>query len=406
MMTLLAMTALAMPFDGCTFFKNRLARHSWPEQSLEGGGCANYQIEELACQITRNVGGVPVTYPGDRVSGRYPEYFLEVTPHFGTSIFTSEADGRRLGRQLDGATQFWKSEKNVGQLPDWMLGGTARRPISETENALLWHARALRVPYGVVNWSWPQIGVVATGAAGVPTCFLGISEHSPAVWSDAPLHPETWLAGVFNPLNLCGLPGVAQLNNRIDPPGVRPFEACSRGVRRGAINLGTAMPDSEVADAFINPLLSCAGRFGPLFPRTGWVSDANDDLTNAEKVAYKFASLARDHFISGPGVEAGDRWQIVWPRAGNFEQASCFVPGAERPVAELQRSVHLPQVPFTDGPEGENRSSIVIAVWRSFSKCVEPGQGTAWRSSLQATREARVQACFPNPLPVPEVSTP
>lgn len=392
MLGLLVSVANGMPFDGCTFYTSRLAPFAWPEPGEEGSGCANYKIEEGACTKTKMVAGAPVSYPGDRVSGRSPEYLIEVTPHFGRSVFAESSDGGALQRQLDRAAEFWKSEKGMSGFSDMLFGGTNRASVRDGEESVLLHARVVRTPFGVTSWAWPQIGVVAAGAPAVPTCFLGLSEHSPAVWSDVPGHAEESLALLFNGMNVCNVPGLAQLNNRIDPPGLRPFEPCSRGVRRSAVRIGNALPDSEVVDAFVNPMLSCAGRHGPLFPRSGWVTTGNDELSNAEKVGYKFASLARDHFTSGPGVEAGDRWQIVWPPAGNLEQARCFVPGAERPLAEISRSVSLPMVPMTDGPGREN-GSVVIAVWRKWSKCVEPGVGSSWRGILASTREARVEAC-------------
>lgn len=405
MVTLLALVsgAAAAPFSGCTFFKQRLANHSWP-----GGtdtGCAQFHVQSQACVKFKVVGYTVVTYQGDLVTGRLPEYFIEVTPHFGKSVFTEDPDGAQLSVQLDTATEYWKAQLGIAGAPDQVVAGANESDPTSPGQFLF--GRAVKVPYGTLTWSQATIGVNA-GAAGPAVCYESLSEYSPEVWSDKEGHAETGIAGIVNAVasDVCMLPGTAIPANLIDPPALDVVEPCAVPATREQILIGMGRPDSEVADIAINPSTMCAGRFGPLLPRTGWVADA-DELTAAQHVAYKTASIGKDHFNAGPGIEMDDRWQMVWPPSLNPLAGQCFIPGVERPLVEMVPLVNMPTVPLTDGPfmrpgpATEGKSPYVFAVWRRFTKCVEPGQGAIWQAELAALRSARMAACSAAPDSMP-----
>ncbi len=241
------------------------------------------------------------------------------------------------------------------------------------------------------------------GGIGPPICFESISEFSPEVWSDKEGHAEAIVAATVNTVasELCMLPGLALTSDVMDPPAPDLVEPCASPASRAQILGGMGRPDSEVADIVLAPTTACMGRLGPLLPRTGW--SQGDDLTAALTTAYRTASIGKDHFMAGPGVEADDRWQIVWPPAANPLEAQCFRPGIERPLVELLPAVNLPTLPFTDGPGSrpgaarEGSSPYVIAVWRRFAQCVEPGQGAIWQAELAAARTARQLSCAATP---------
>jgi hypothetical protein len=403
--------ALAAPLHGCTFYKSRLVASSWP-----GGlqtGCANFEVEPLSCTKTKVVGPTTISYPGDVVSGRLPAYFIEVTPHRGYSIFTIDPDGAVLRVQMGAADAYW--EQTLAAMFPAAAAVTELVPFSENgthenspgNNGGLLFGRTLKVPYAGLAWSFPSVGV-ASGSV-FPTCFAGISEFTPGTWSDVPGHGEQALAALQAPL-------AAAMCNQ-DFSGIlfpelgleSPFDAdalrnlCAFPTIATAVMGSVWEPTSEAMEAFTNPQDVCAGRLGPHLPRTGLVNTSSEwDAVNT--IAYRMATLSEDHWFTGPGIEGGDRWQLIWPPAASPGAHSCYRPGELRPLELLTNGpIEWPELPLTDGalrPGGasvvgynEGASGYVFAVWRRFSKCVEPFQGPLFAADLTVLQPARAALC-------------
>lgn len=406
MLSMMMTWALAAPFDGCTFHRSRLAQASWPGGT--GRGCADYRVQANGCIKTKVIPPTVVTYQGDLISGRAPEYFIEVTPHFGESVFARGVEGAPLAAQLEAARQYWEAQLNSGWVPKAAQGGVSSESNDPEMASQFWHARVVKVPYALPTWGWPEHHVTNVGPVGPAPCFLALSEFTPHVWADTPNNPESTLAGILNGAlgtSMCNLvPGLAFVSDLTDPPRPdSPIAACALPVTKEQVTTNMFVPGSEVSDVIAAPSTMCAGRLGPLFPRSGW-TNYGDELNQAQLAAYRMASIGKDHFLSGPGVEAQDRWQVVWPPAANPLEANCFVPGAERPLVELLPAVSLPLIPATDGPNQqptrggkEGSGSYVFAVWRRWTKCVEPGQGAIWEAEMNIVRGLRQAACRANP---------
>lgn len=401
--------ASAAPLHGCTLLKERLRLTSWP-----GGlhtGCANFQVEPFSCTKTKILGPVVVQYAGDRVSGRLPAYFIEVTPQRGYSIFSQDPDGAVLKAQLAAADTFWEGTLS-SIFP--VAGAIASLPFADNgthedlpgNNGGMLFARTIKVPYAGLAWSFPSIGV-ASGSL-FPTCFSGISEFTPHTWADVPGHGEQALAAVQAPLAavLCNkdfsgilLPEVT-FGDQYDLDGIR--NVCAFPTWPPAVMAGVLEPTSEAMEAITNPQKVCAGRLGPHLPRTGIVNTSSEwDAVNT--IAYRIATLAEDHWLSGPGIEEGDRWQLVWPPTAIPTGSTCSRPGAVRLLETVTNGpIEIPELPGTDGPVrpggaiaayAEGGSGYVFAVWRRFEKCVEPFQGELFAADLTVLQQARLAAC-------------
>lgn len=401
----------AAPLHGCTFYKGRLMASSWP-----GGlqtGCADFEVQPLSCVKTKVVGPVTINYPGDVVSGRLPAYFIEVTPQRGFSLFAQDPDGVILKVQLSAADAYYEEMLStifppagiVADLVPFSENGT--REDSPGDNGGMLFARTIKVPYAGLAWSFPTIGV-ASGSV-FPACFAGISEFSPATWADVPGHGEQAMTALQAPLAtvMCNQPAAGLLLPELGLES--PFDAdalrapCAFPTLAIAVTAGVFKPTSEAMEAFINPQNVCAGRLGPHLPRTGILHTSNEwDAVNT--IAYRMATLSEDHWMTGPGIEPGDRWQLVWPPASSPAAHACHRPGEIRPLEALMNGpLEWPELPFTDGPlrpggasvvaYSEGGSGYVFAVWRRFEKCVEPLQGGLFAADLVALQPARVGLC-------------
>ena len=382
-------------------------------------GCANFNVQPLACEKSKPTPLGVVTYPGDVVSGRLPAYYIEVTPYQGWSVFAQDPfDGFALKAHLEAAQWHWKSvmaqryaglSTVVDAIP---FSGDGAHNSMPGDNGGMLYGRTIRVPYGAIAWSFASIGVA--GGSVAPVCFDGISEMSPAVWADLPGHGETSMAlshavwtGSFCDKEWSGLyapelPVHSPLGSPWDLDSTRNW--CAFPQTTPLVVAGVWQPTSEAIEPLttLNPRKVCAGRLGPHLPRTGRVNTTNEwDAANL--VAYRIATLSEDHFLSGPGMEPGDRWQLVWPPALSPGAHQCFRPGAVQAL-ELATDgpVVAPELPGTDGPVrpggtlatyARGGGSYVFAVWREFSKCVEPGQGALFTAELALHHPAAVAAC-------------
>lgn len=417
MATLAVHPAWSAPFSGCTFFEPRLEQASWP--GGEDQGCASFHIESRSCQKYKQLGPVTVTYMGDIVSGWLPAYFIEVTPYFGRSAFAEDWDGAHLQVQLDLATRWWEDVMS-GELDDALeeLGMSMEAPegVSDmlrrgqgeqhyeeggAELTQTWQARTIEVPYAGLAWNFLSIDV-HSGTA-FPECFTGISEYTPNTWADLPNNPERPAALIHSPLHglcqgassaLMGLDitgaGLGYLEFRANPPAECAFRVTKNMARAASLS-----PTSEAMEVFADPRKACMGRLGPLMPRTG-VTALDNPRQAAEQVAFRMASLSGDHWLGGPGIKDGDRWQVVWPRT--LLAPTCFQPGEFKLEELVTGGRSYLGLPATDGPykprtgiEGE--STLVIAVWRRFDRCVEPIQGPLFSVELEVSQPLRKNAC-------------
>lgn len=401
--------ALGAPLHGCTFYKGRMVAESWPGGL--GTGCAHFKVEPASCIKRKVIGGVVVEYPGDVVSGRLPAYFIEVTPQRGFSVFTQDPDGAVLRAQMTAADNYWQSTLSAlfplaGALGALPFAGNGTLEDRAGQNGGTLFARTIKVPYAGLAWAFPSIGV-ASGSV-FPTCFSGISEFTPHTWADVPGHGEQALAAAQSPVAavMCNLPtaGIYLPEVLIDSP----FDAdplrniCAFPTGPVAVGVGVWEPTSEAMEALTDPRKVCAGRLGPHLPRTGVVHTSSEwDAVNT--VAYRMATLAEDHWFSGPGIEPGDRWQLVWPPTASPGGNACFRPGAVRGVEFFTNGpIEIPEIPLTDGPlrpggtvvaYSEGGSGYVFAVWRRFEKCVEPFQGELFAADLAVLQPVRAGLC-------------
>ena len=218
-------------------------------------------------------------------------------------------------------------------------------------------------------------------------------------------NPEKWLAGLYGPFGVpfCDQRGPLTAIEAFAPmPGLAeatPNEAiCATPAPNARVYAGLLNPGSDAANPFLNPSTMCAGRLGLLFPRTGW-SNLTQEPDNAQLIAMRIASIGKDHFQSQPGLEPDDRFQLVWPLAGDMQ---CFIPG-EMSLSELLPMKYFPVGEGTDSPDQspaygvEGSGTFVYALWRRWSECVEPGQGSIWELEMNVMYEARKAACAAAP---------
>lgn len=411
----MASSAAASPFHGCTPLKPRLRPFSW---GFTPNSCSNFRNQPLSCTKTKVIAGVPVTYPGDVVSGRLPAWYIEVTPHIGTSVFAKDPDGFALKPALKGAAAYYVKKTTMmpgmealAAVPGALQG--YQEYVSQngrTQSAQSWHARTIKVPYAAVAWSFPSI-MVASGSL-FPTCFDGLSELSPAVWGDKLYHGETALTLAFAPAAelLCNLPTAGVMLP--EPPDLvsSPWDnnelrqPCAFPTVTGAVMPLVWDPNSEAQKAITNPSKVCAGRLGPHLPRTG-ITTTDNEWEAVNTIAYRIATLADDHFSSGPGIEMYDRWQMVWPpqSPANPTAGRCMRPGAITPEVMAPQGLFMPTANIMSdapirpgGAPGlyfEGQSPVVFLVWRRFERCVEPFQGALFLTDAVALQPIREAAC-------------
>lgn len=379
--------APAAPFDGCTLLQDRLVASSWPGGL--GTGCASFAVLPSACIYVTPLGQ---SSTGDLVTGRLPESFLEVTPHFGTSIFALAADGGALRAALQTATQQWRAVRHG--LPD-VPGSRNGQTESETSvGHTMWHARALPIPYGQRVWSFPSFGADG-GGEGAPTCFQALSEQAPKTWANTPGHPESAVVRLHAAFAAaCHLPRPLVSNGLPPAPVPSWLGAFEPGPRCAAPDV---LPDAALQARLVAKAPTtkvCAGRLGPHLPRTGLVTYA-DPWLSANLAAYRVATLGEDHFDSGPGVRGEDRWQLVWPPTLTPLGSRCFKPGAPPPEPVHRALPPTSDGPVRPGPTTQGAASYVFAVWRAFARCVPQGEGANATAELledYAEKRASCQA--------------
>ncbi len=146
------------PFNGCTFYKPRLALESFAGAS-DFAGCASFSAVNGRNGCTKIKGVCPacVKYNGDHLQMWLPDYFIEVTKHIGRSVFSESVDGKILAAQLGLAVTWWDAGTASVTNP---LFSNGTQSTSGRES--VWHARILTVPYGAIANNWPFEPAAAT----------------------------------------------------------------------------------------------------------------------------------------------------------------------------------------------------------------------------------------------------
>lgn len=374
-----SLASMTMPFNGCTFYRSRLVA-----ESFGGGqdhtGCAQFSAVNGRNGCTKIKGVCPycVKYRGDDVQMWLPDYYIEITKHFGRSAFAESADGKVLAWQLGLAKKWWTGATGANAL----LSNGSESPSGRDS---FWHARILTVPYGSMASNYPPL--TAAKGRGLPGCYSALSEFMPGQWNynlaDAP-YAAAW-APVGIPLCLSIVGGaimgglqeakaaVAGLAGGATSGGFDTLQ-CANPIGAKEASLKNAMPSSDALAPLSGDVAGklCMGSWGNLLPRTGWIT-SEDPHMSAMLAAYKFMSAAGDFHLNGElKLRSDDKWQIVYPpRLGG----KCFTPGS--PLKDLPPAADDPLSRAKDEltPFGSlKHHTYVIAVWRKRRSCEEPLQ--------------------------------
>lgn len=392
--------SVTIPFNGCTFYKPRLAFESFAN-ATDFGGCANFSaiLGRNGCKKTKGPCPACVVYPGDNVQIWLPDYFIEVTKHVGRSVFAESIDGKALAQHLKLASSWWSSHTFGGSNP-LLSNGTS----SDSARESFWHARILTVPYGSLVSNYPPLG--ASKGVGLPFCYSAISEYLPDQWnynlSDGP-YAVAW-ASVGGPLCLTSLGAaasgaIAEAKSKIGGIGRFPgvpmtsFQCATPvGAQEGLAK--NTLPSSDTMSPITSGDITklCMGSWGNLVPRTGWIA-SEDPHMSAMLAAYKFMSIAGDFNLNSElKLRNDDKWQIVYPpRIGG----RCFIPGS--PLKDFPPAADDPlsrTVDELDPTSSLKNQTYIIAVWRKRESCEEPLQYVqGWSASYKANYYKNLGIC-------------
>lgn len=387
------------PVDACTFHKNPWKR-SWEQ-------CAEFKVQRggNGCRKKRWWG----TYRGDNLSMYLPDYFIEVTPHFGKSKFTNSMYGWFLELNLRWGISYWNASS-------FGLGGNSfRNGGSVPGKSQMYHSRIITIANGSINLVYPWF---KSRSGGIPACFSAISEHFPAQWRDNEVDGLYALATNTVAVPLCESPAgaigdivLSGLNTVISdigmsggPAPARPGGSdaqCSYPSPVALIKTGLANPLSDAYKPLTNPLELCLGTLGTKFPRTG-IQNIDDPYSAALTAALKFASLAGDTYMrSDYRVEADDKIQMVYPRPA-AGAPSCFRPGRDFRfdssgfnIGQLTGLINRGSSALADrGREDANNSdSYIFAVWKKRHSCEEPYGREFFKQSYKVNTRIHQTIC-------------
>jgi hypothetical protein len=377
--------SFAVPFHGCTFYKPRLLAHSWP--GTQGTGCADFKSVYGACTIVHCGFWGCISYPGNKITGYVPDYFIEVTKKIGRSSFAESPDGAGLNSQLQFSEKYW--DLNYPPVAPVVGQSGPSQTIEDSKSVYqhLSYARMITVPYSDPLWRFQ--GIDPPKGSSIPMCFQGISEFDPTTWNDDPVrNPDFPIATALSSISsiVClsavgsasqgAIASARQIINALPiPSGARI------GIENQSFGPNCALPipawygeaeSIKTASKFLSdPTKLCMGYMGALLPRTGKVS-SSDNWTASLESAYRMASLTEDHFSNGGGVQGSDKWQIVWPRVA---APYCFAPGGlNTPHEGTEASLKTVADEF---PAAQGIDDMVVAVWRKRENCLEPWDQSA-----------------------------
>lgn len=379
-----ARAASGMPLSGCSFLK--------PQRLSSFSSCAEFSAVRgrSGCRKVKGLCPACVTYAGDDVAMWLPDYFIEITPHTGKSLFTESPDGAGLAAQLQLGARWWESATKAPLTPASMGS------VSPSAASSFWQARILTIPYGAQVTSFPPLA--ASKGTGLPVCYAALSEFLAAQWNynlaDGPYALAWAPVGAGLCLNIAGAGvagGLAEAKRVLTPLRGASSSAslpvdltCASPVPAEEAIAKNALPAADTMSPLTDPQKLCMGSWGNLIPRTGWIS-SEDPYMAALTAAYKFQSLAADSHIN-PDLKrrSDDKWQIVYPPRAN---SRCFHPGS--PVDALAVAGDDPVSRSRDEmTTGSVRKGVyVIAVWRRRHTCEEPleavgGWTTTYRANL------------------------
>lgn len=396
-----AVHSLTTPFNGCTFYKPRLALESFAG-ATEFGGCASFSavLGRNGCTKVKGICPACVTYQGDHLQMWLPDYFIEVTKHTGRSVFAESFDSKILAFHLGLATKWWSAATKSIVNPVVSNGSQ-----SDFERESFWQARILTVPYGSIASNYYPLSPAKGN--GLPFCFSAISEFMPAQWSynlsDSPYALALAPIGAPLCLSIAGSAAVGAVSEAKANLGAvaggagfvpnNPAQCANPvGAKEGLAK--NAFPSSDVFTPFKTGDLTklCMGSWGNLIPRTGWIA-TEDPHMSAMLAAYKFMSLAGDfHLNSDLKLKNDDKWQIVYPpRLGG----KCFTPGS--PLKDFPPAAEdfISQITDEIDPSSALKNhTYIIAVWRKRESCEEPLQYIrGWSASYKANYAKNLIIC-------------
>lgn len=378
----------ATPFHGCTFYINRLVNESFASAKPKKG-CAEFsaKLGRNGCKKKKCFGIGCITYKGDHVQMWLPDYFIEVTKHFGKSVFAESIDTELLSLQLKLAKEWWLFDANHKAAFITRSAQALNGSGLESSRGSFWHARILTVPYGSLASNYPPLAVAK--GYGIPTCFSAISEFFPAQWnyneSDgiyalalAPLGIPICLSKIGATVSGAVDTVKSEINNILNTTANEVIPSnplqCANPVFGKEGFLKNSLPSSDVVLPVASGDLTklCMGSWGNLVPRTGWI-ETEDPYMSAMIAAYKFMSLSGDmHLNPDLKLKDDDKWQIVYPP---MMTSRCFKAGspfdAIQPIAENSQSRWNDELKANSTLKNQ---TYIIAVWRKRESCEEPLQ--------------------------------
>lgn len=321
--------------------------------------CFDIRIGRCTCRKL----GVP--YPCAKVSYWVPKAFVEVSPRIGESYFATLPTVRS---QLTAGFKTWNWAVNkmgasgLGILNHGLVDdhGTSFFHV-HTAPVFFSHEILKALPCGSSGHSFP--------------CLSAISEH----------HPIQWSTGYFDfkqpqlaASQLCG--GATEIAGSVIQSSKRLLDGPIGDLLSGAgipdfgspHEFGCSIPMIPTLGSInISSETACLGSLGSIFPRYGSVNGSTN-VAGALMAAYKFRSLAAEHFRTVPRGNS-EKWQMLRPKA-----TSCFYPGENFALVE---GLFTPAI----------RDQFLFLVWEKRSCCVEhirAGLGQAFFAEAKAACSA------------------
>lgn len=388
-----AHAAVSMPLHACTNYASRLMPFFEP--------CAEFSVARGRNGCTKVKGICPacVTYQGDDLQMWLPDYFVELTPHVGRSVFAESTAGAGLNLHLKGAKAWW--DKTLPSIP-LLANGTG----SENSHSMSWHARILPVPFGATINTYPPLA--SSKGVGFPTCYTAVSELIPAQWkyglADLPF--ALALSPLIVPMcfatpgivaagqTVAGLASSATSMGSGGEGGMSDIpNGCARPIYQREAFAKNMMPSSDVW----NPGKLCIGTLGPLLPRVGEIA-SDEPFKTALTVGVKFASITSDFFgdRATGGWDLTDKWQLIYPPSPH---GYCFRPGQLSQILEVPFGVVEDGVTRVSdnlnmsGAKANVKANVyVFAVWRKRNTCQEPIE-PAWTADYKLNRAKNQALC-------------
>jgi hypothetical protein len=365
-----AAPAAAQEINGCTLWNSDYRDESW--------NCMDLHVEE-SCTYYVCAGFICVPTPGLVFEGWFPEYALEATNRSGESLFANGL-GVALAGELIKAKSVWNTAAGM-PAEQYRVPSTIPKSSHETQ---MMFGRAVRLPYAALGWAYA--GLAELPGDVIPTCFLGIGEFVPETWADTLASGDRKLAAAWAPLTGPACAIAAPIAGAVAPIGGGMGGGSSVPC---AIPLAAAVQSAAAlaSPSAYNPAQQCMNSLGPRLPRTGY-SDG-DPLASAQRTAWRIASLSEDMFKTGVGVQARDKWQLVYPKV---PRPACFTPGQAHLPMMLPGEVSY-RLPGYDAAGGLKNSEFVFVVWRHHAECVSLPAAAAIQGQIALFPPARIAAC-------------